>query len=319
MVLLSDSELENLLTPLQLVNAVERAMISDELKENFVPQRMHLNHAGNTYLLMPAYGKDSFGTKLVSVVPENSKSGLPVISGLYSLNDARTGAVLSLMNASRLTALRTGAIAAVAVRALSSTDTETIGIIGPGLQAEWIAICIAAIIPLKKIYVLGRSKNAPDLFKQKIQKRLPEVEVVPVQDSTEILKNTSVIITATTSDVPVLPEDTSLLKGKKYIAMGSYRKDMRELPDALFKLSGCILTDAPGTRHEVGDVVHPVQMGFVKETDVFTLGSIFTGRNLLLSDTVIFKSAGYALFDLFVAQQLYDSAINSGKGTDYKF
>jgi ornithine cyclodeaminase len=149
--------------------------------------------------------------------------------------------------------------------------------------------------------------------------RLPDVELISVADSTEILKKTEVIITATTSDIPVLPDDQELLKGKKIIAMGSYRKDMRELPDAVFKLSRRILIDAPGTRLEVGDVLYPVQQGLVQEEDVLTLGSVLTGKHTLTSGTAVFKSAGYALFDLFVARQLYTAALHEGKGTSFDF
>jgi ornithine cyclodeaminase len=319
MLLLNDHELENLLPPLQLVNAVEAAMISDEAQENFVPQRMHIPHAGNTYLLMPAYGKESFGTKLVSVVPENTKAGLPVINGMYSLNDSKTGIPLALMNASKLTALRTGAIAAVAIRALTKPEIDTIGIIGPGVQAVWAAVCTAAIRPVKKIFVLGRSQRSLENFIGQMKDRLPEVEAVPVANHQEMLRNSSVIISATTSDVPVLTEDQQLLSGKTFIAMGSYRKDMRELPDAVFKLSNRIIIDAPGTKHEVGDVLHPVQKGHVSEENVITLGSILTGKNQLNSGTTVFKSAGYALFDLFTAQRLYMEALSKGKGITFNF
>lgn len=319
MLLFTDHELENLLSPLQLVNAVEAAMISDEAHENFVPQRMHIPHAGNTYLLMPAYGKESFGTKLVSVVPENTKTGIPVINGMYSLNDAKTGIALALMNASKLTALRTGAIAAVAIRSLTKPDVDAIGIIGPGVQAVWTAVCTAAVRPVKKIFVLGRSQRSLENFIGQMKDRLPEVEILPVANQEEILRKTSVIITANTSDVPVLPDDEQLLREKTFVAMGSYRKEMRELPDAVFKLSSRIVIDAPGTRHEVGDVLHPVQKGYVREENVITLGSILTGKNQINSGPTVFKSAGYALFDLFVAQKLYREARSNGRGITFNF
>lgn len=319
MLLISDKELESLLTPLQLVDAVEQAMLADERKDVMVPQRMHVDYAGNTYLLMPAYGQYTTGTKLVSVVPANAGSDLPIISGLYSLNDRETGTVLALISASKLTALRTGAIAAVAVRALSPGQTDTIGIIGPGVQSVWIAICVASVRPVKKILVRGRSKKSLTHFKEQMKARLPEVLVLETEDTEYILRHSSVIITATTSSQPVLPDDASLLEGKTMIAMGSYRKDMRELPDAAFQLSRQILIDAPGTRFEVGDVLYPIQQQLVTNENVITLGSVLNGTNRIDSSTKVFKSAGYALFDLFAAGKLYEEAVRRGIGHPFNF
>lgn len=319
MLLLNDIQLESLLTPLQLVDTVERAMISDEQNKNLVPQRMHINRADNTYLLMPAYGSAAFGTKLVSVIPSNAEAGLPVISGLYSLNDNQTGLVNALMSASKLTALRTGAIAAVALRALTDQNATSIGIIGPGVQAGWIAICAAAVRPLKKIFVLGRSKKSINNFLQQVRERLPEIEIIEVKDARDILNRTDVVITATTSADPVLPDDRALIEGKTFIAMGSYRKNMRELPDAAFQLSRQILIDAPGTRFEVGDVLYPLEKQFVSPEKVVTLGSALTGKNHTAAPTKVFKSAGYALFDLFVAEKLYEEAVNQGSGLQFRF
>ena len=319
MLLLNDIQLESLLTPLQLVDTVERAMRSDELNENLVPQRMHVTRADNTYLLMPAYGNTSFGTKLVSVMPANAHSGQPVIRGLYSLNDSKNGALLSLMSASKLTALRTGAIAAVAVRTLTQPNIDSIGIIGPGVQAVWIAICTAAIRPIKRIYVQGRSKKSLNLFLIQMQEHLPDVEIIETENSVSMLEQTETIITATTSDLPVLPNDTALLRDKTFVAMGSYRKTMRELPDPVFQLCGQILIDAPGTKFEVGDVLHPLHQKLVTDENVVTLGSILTNRNQVRSKTKVFKSAGYALFDLFVAEKLYEAAASRGIGQSFSF
>ena len=319
MIFLNDQELEQLLPPHRIVEVVEEAMCSDEQKENLVPQRMHVSKSSNTFLLMPAYGRDVFGTKLVSVIPANAEKGLPVIRGLYSLNDSETGAVLALMSASKLTALRTGAIAAAAVRALTGAQTETIGLIGPGVQAIWIAICTAAIRPIKKIFVVGRSPQSLKNFTEHIAKWLPSVQVMVLSNAEQLLQQTKTIVTATTSDLPVLPDNPELLTSKTFIAMGSYQKHMRELPDSAFRLSGQILIDAPGIRTEVGDVLYPIEKNLVRSDHVITLGSVLCGTQTVRSETKVFKSAGYALFDLFAAQALYASAQQKGIGYQLSF
>jgi len=319
MILLRDNELDQLLSPSKMVDVIERAMISDELQECYVPQRMHVNREKNTYLLMPAYSEFAFGTKLVSVIPNNSTTGLPVISGLYSLNDAQTGTIRALMSASRITALRTGAIAGVATRVLTSPTIETFGMIGPGVQAIEIARCVSSIRRIKMIFVLGRSSTSTYYFVEQMKHHLPDVQICVLEDVNEMLNKTQTIITATTSENPVLPDQEELLFGKTFIAMGSYKKNMRELPDAVFRLGKKIIIDAPGTRFEVGDVLHPLEKGLVDEKDIFTLGSVLNKKNHVVAETKVFKSAGYALFDLFAAQGLYEEALRTGKGISFNF
>jgi ornithine cyclodeaminase/alanine dehydrogenase-like protein (mu-crystallin family) len=64
--------------------------------------------------------------------------------GLIVLSDARSGEPLMLLYARSVTALRTGAVAAVAARALARSDATSVGIIGSGLHGAWAARCLAA-------------------------------------------------------------------------------------------------------------------------------------------------------------------------------
>lgn len=318
MILIKDAELDKF--PLKtLVDVIEHAMLSDEKNENIVPQRMHVTIDQNTFLLMPAYGKNLFGTKLVSVIPKNSSKQLPVINGLYSLSNTETGETVALMNASKLTAMRTGAIAAVAARALTPSDMDSIGIIGPGVQAVWIAASIAAIRPIKKIFIVGRSQHSILEFKRQVSFRLPEIEIIEVPDVYQLLSLTDTIVTATTSDSPVLPDEENRLKSKTFIAMGSYQKQTSELPDSVYRLSGQILIDAKAIRNEVGDILIPISKKIISAEDVITLGSVLDGKNHPRNSTKVFKSAGYALFDLFAAGQIYLEAKKNSFGTTFSF
>src|SRR6185295_8649938 len=119
MVILSDTEIANLLSFTEIIKSVEAAMVAYEKKEAMVPQRIHFDHDHGTLLNMPSFGKQFLGTKLVSVVPGNAAKGLPVTNGAMLLNDAITGLPVALMNASKLTALRTGALGAIGVKYLS--------------------------------------------------------------------------------------------------------------------------------------------------------------------------------------------------------
>jgi ornithine cyclodeaminase/alanine dehydrogenase-like protein (mu-crystallin family) len=93
---------------------------------------------------MPAMGDGVALLKWVTSFPGNPERGLPTVTGLIVLSDARSGEPLMLLDARSVTALRTGAVAAVAARALARSDASSVGVIGSGLHGAWAARCLAA-------------------------------------------------------------------------------------------------------------------------------------------------------------------------------
>jgi ornithine cyclodeaminase/alanine dehydrogenase-like protein (mu-crystallin family) len=93
---------------------------------------------------MPALGDGIALLKWVSSFPGNPAGGVPTVSGVVVLSDATTGAPLALVDARAVTALRTGASAAVAARALARADATTVGVIGCGLNGASTARSVAA-------------------------------------------------------------------------------------------------------------------------------------------------------------------------------
>jgi ornithine cyclodeaminase/alanine dehydrogenase-like protein (mu-crystallin family) len=93
---------------------------------------------------MPARGGGLALLKWITSFPGNPARGLPTVTGIICLSDAETGTPLMLLDARSVTALRTGAVAAVASTALAVPDARTVGIIGSGLHGAWTARCLAA-------------------------------------------------------------------------------------------------------------------------------------------------------------------------------
>ena len=85
MLILSDTDIANLLSLDQIVSAVKEAMVAYEKGLASVQQRMHMDYGNNTFLCMPSFEKKYFGTKLVSVTPGNKNKNLPVTNGAMLL------------------------------------------------------------------------------------------------------------------------------------------------------------------------------------------------------------------------------------------
>ena len=93
---------------------------------------------------MPAIGDGFALLKWITSFPGNPARGLPTVNGVVCLSDAVTGLPLALLDAPSVTALRTGAVAAVASLALARSDARTVGLIGCGLNGAWVGRCMAA-------------------------------------------------------------------------------------------------------------------------------------------------------------------------------
>ena len=92
---------------------------------------------------MPARGDGLAMLKWISSFPGNPERGLPTVMGVVVLSDAETSEPLALLDARSVTALRTGAVAAVAARALARRARERpCGIVGCGLHGAWAARCL---------------------------------------------------------------------------------------------------------------------------------------------------------------------------------
>ena len=318
MIALSASDVLSLLTPGETVALVEAAALATaESSDWVVPQRAHVKWAQGTLLTMPAIGAGAMAVKLVSVVPGNAARKAPVTNGLLILADAGTGLPLAIMDAAALTAMRTGAVGALGLKHLTPPGAASVGIVGAGVQGAWQAITACAVRPIRNVFTLRRSAGAFERFCATLGAHAPAVTVIACETPTEVLSRTDVIVTATTSAEPVLPDDPALLGGKHFIAIGSYERHMRELPDAVCRLAGHLVLDSEFARHEVGEALRAVEHGALGAADLFTIGELAAGRRSVdVTRTTAYKSAGMALYDLYVAKALYEAARRRGVGQE---
>jgi ornithine cyclodeaminase/alanine dehydrogenase-like protein (mu-crystallin family) len=92
---------------------------------------------------MPVRGEGLAMLKWVTSFPVNPRRGLPTVTGVVLVSDAGTGELLAMLDARAVTALRTGAAAAVATQELAHEDARTVGLIGCGLHGMWVGRCLA--------------------------------------------------------------------------------------------------------------------------------------------------------------------------------
>jgi ornithine cyclodeaminase len=318
MIALGTEDILRLMSPIEAIAAVEAALRANDQGQCTVPERHRVERAGSAFLFMPAVGREMAGMKLVSVVPGNVKRNLPVTIGLMVLISAQSGEPLAVLNAGTLTALRTGAVGALGVKYMTPPDSSSLGIVGCGVQGTWQAIAACAVRSIKQVFAVKRSAASFDVFAATVRRHAPGVTIVPCADARELLSRTRIVITATTSPEPVVPDELALLEGRHFISVGSYRQSMQELPDSVYRLAGELAIDSEAARFEVGDSVNPVAKGILRDADIYPVAELVLGRRTVdPSRTSVYKTAGNAMFDLYVAEALFRAAQRRGAGTEF--
>jgi ornithine cyclodeaminase/alanine dehydrogenase len=130
---------------------------------------------------MPAYlpSLEAAGVKWISGYAANRAKGLPYISGLLILNDPETGIPLAVMDATWITAMRTGAATAVAARHLARPDSRTAGIVACGVQGRTNLEALARVFRLARVKAYDIDRAAADRFAAEMGRALGlEIEVV---------------------------------------------------------------------------------------------------------------------------------------------
>jgi len=85
--------------------------------------------------------------KCSTTFPLNTEKGIPSFSGLLLIFDSKTGLPLGVMDASYITSMRTGAAAALGIKALARKDTRNLLLVGAGRQAFYMLAATLLAMP----------------------------------------------------------------------------------------------------------------------------------------------------------------------------
>lgn len=317
MIYLTETDILKAATIDEMLDAIEASLRIYEKKDFHMPQRLHVDHEDDVLLLMPCFTKDYFGTKVVTLFPDNPAKNVPVLNGIMVLNDAQTGVPLALLNGPALTAVRTAAVGAVSIRHLAPEDTRALGIIGAGVQGFYQARAACSARHITDVFIYDIYPEKASALKDKLLESIGDVNVHSAACVEDLLENAQVVITATTSLEPVLPDEEDLLKGKHFVGIGSYKPDVREFPQALFGLLKTVYIDTEHALEESGDIIVPLRNGWLRRDQIMTLGRFLIdndSESQERQETTLFKSVGMALFDVCASTLIYEKAIAKGLG-----
>ena len=323
--LLSRKDVETVLTMKDTIAAVEEGFRQLAMGNVIMPQRPVIRIAEHhgLHLAMPAYiggaeGGGSLALKVVTVYHDNpAKYGLPTTIGTLLLNDPRTGALVAIMDAGFLTAMRTGAVSGVATKYLAREDARSVGVFGAGVQARTQLIAICDVRPVERALVCDPEQEAREKYAADMSERL-SISVEATDDPRACAEN-DVIVTASSSGTPVF-EGAWLAPGTHINGIGSHTPGTRELDTETIRRAKVVPDLAPACLEEAGDLMIPIQEGAISEDHIHaSLGEVVAGikpGRESAEEITLFKSVGLAVQDAATAARVYELAQAAGVGVE---
>ncbi|MFD0718888.1 ornithine cyclodeaminase family protein [Streptomyces globosus] len=304
------AETTALLGPAAAADALAAALRAG-LDPEVCPQRSAVAvPGGGELLLMPAAQGPYAGVKIAGVAPGNPARGLPRITGSYLLLDGPTLRPVALLDGAALTALRTPAVSALALRHLAPAGRPLrLVLFGTGPQAYGHLEAAAAVRELAEAVVVGRDPDGPGA---KALAEHARTLGVPARTGTAAdVAGADLVLCCTTARTPLF--DGRLVEpGAVVVAVGSHEPDARETDTALVRRSAVYVEARSAALREAGDLLVPEAEGAIGPGHITaTLADLVAGRAPGPGPAGcprLFKSVGMAWEDLAVAVALYAAA-----------
>ncbi len=262
---------------------------------------------------MPAYipSLGSAGIKWISGYPENQKKGLPYITGLLILNNPETGVPTAIMDATWITAMRTGAATAVAAKYLARKDSSTVGILACGVQGRSNLEALSCVFKLKKIMAYDIFPEIAERFAKEMGESLRlEIEVADTPEKT--VKGLDLVVTSG----PILKEPSPVIEAG-WLSPGAFASPVdfdSYWKGAAFEEAEKLATD------DINQMEYYRRAGYFRSTPApyADLGEIAAGKKpgrQSENERTVCINLGLALDDMAAAILIYKRAKEKGIGT----
>src|SRR5256714_2680261 len=291
-------------SPARAIELVRDGFIRYARGEWAMPPKIYLDAPPHgDFRAMPARGGGLAILKWVASFPHNTARGLPVVDGAICVSDADTGAMRALVNVQAVTAVRTGAVAAVAAQELAREDARTAGIVGCGVHGSWAARCLAA------------AEYGPGVCYDPDPERAGSLagelgwEAGALDDALAC----DVVTCVTPGDEPVV-RASDLRPGMHLSMLGADAAGKAEAE--VEAVTQCVLfCDEWEQASHGGELTGAVRAGAISRDDVTELGAVMTGEapGRPSDDAItLFDSTGLAIQDLAICHALTEDAARAG-------
>ena len=296
------------ISPKECVEWVKQGFLMKD--EAQMPAKLSVHPQGEDFMtsmpcLLPKHnGKKYFGLKLVSRIEGQT----PTLKSDITLYDAETGQLLAIMDGDWITAMRTGAVAALAARTFQRKGVDTYSMIGLGNIARAVALCLIADNEDRHITIrLMRYKDQAEQFIERF-KGHDNVTFEIIDNPTAFLSEADVVISCVTVATELLFPDNSL-----------YKKGVTIIPVHVRGFQNCDLFFDKVFGDDTGQIQTWKYFNQFHEYD--EIHHVLQGKNPGRTnddERILSYNYGLALHDIVFASKIYEKTSNTSQGFEYQ-
>jgi ornithine cyclodeaminase/alanine dehydrogenase len=296
--------------------AVEESFRLKGRGEVGLPAKIGVEAGGGAFAhAMPAFvpAAGALGVKWVGSFPGNPARGLPAVSGLIVLSDPATGLPIAVMDATLVTALRTGASAGVAARWLAREGAAVAAVVGCGVQGRASLRALAEALPgLRRVRCRDKSEAAAQDFVDELGLLLPGLEMRICGSAPEAVLGADVVVTAIPMDGRRPPLDAGLLgRGALAVALDY---DAAWTAAAMAECDRLVTDDLSQTQATKAAGAHLAGLPVIDADLGRVVAGLEPGRRDA-AQRILCLNLGIATHDVLTARLAYERALAAGTGT----
>lgn len=269
-------------------------------------------------LILPARYSGTYGCKIINACLGNVDRGLPRAHGLIVLYDRDTAAPVCVMEAGRISALRTAAVSVAALRAvLRLEDLRDLAFLGCGRQARTHLELLTAAVPLATVTVHDVDPSRGEAFASEVGATLPGVTAKHVDTSEAAVRAARVTVAATTTTTPYAALDW-LPPGAVFVnvSLDDAAEDLLLGCDHLLVDDWSLVSEDDtrllGRLARAGRVSGPGEQapphGRAVDADLPTLLAGAYERSVTPTDRIVVNPFGMGVHDIAIATEVYAAA-----------
>jgi ornithine cyclodeaminase/alanine dehydrogenase-like protein (mu-crystallin family) len=318
LVYLSRSDIEGLgMSMKEVLTALDRGFAAKGRGATEMPPKPGIHTRPDCFIhAMPAYVRELevAGLKWVSGYPPNTAKGLPYISGLLVLNDCDTGVPLAVMDCVWITAMRTGASVGISARYLARAGSDTVAIVGCGVQARTSLMALVEELPaLGEVRCYDLFPEATRRFVADMAAMFPALRFAACASAPDAARGADVVVTAIPIVVDPQPDlDAGMLKGGGLAVALDYDSAWTSAA-----MRECDRFCSDDVDQLLATKEHGVYFGGIPAAISADLGELAAGLKPGRendNERIFSMNMGIAVDDLVTAKVLYERALERGSG-----
>ncbi len=258
------------------------------------------------------------GVKWLGANEDNRALGLPRSSSIIALNDRKTGKVLCVMDGTLISALRTGAYAALATEVLGPPQATCVGFLGAGVISRCSLLCMAATVRerIERVLVYSRTAQSRSKF-ARLMAEQTGLTVEAVDRAREMVRQSGITISATTAMDPMI-KLADVQPGSLHIHMGGWEDEKAYVVECAKSSNKIVCDDTELVIHRNAQTVaYAYHDGLITRDDFYgDLGHILLGEKPGREgdELIYFNPVGLPVLDVTVASRLFEKALQENMG-----